>query len=110
MTEAAQRAVALAADQGLTTVSITVDGDPPVEIRRRRFELFSPPAGTARLPAGNLFGLPAQRVRVTAHAWSALVRGLRPGRHTIVVDAVWDGEDVGGRYHITVVRRGHHDD
>lgn len=109
VSEAAQRAVALAADQGLTSVSVTVDGDPPVDIRRRRFELFSPQR-TVRLPADNLFGVPAQTVTLTAHAWSALVRDLRPGRHTIVVDAVWDGEAFGVPYDITVVRRGHHDD
>jgi hypothetical protein len=45
-----------------------------------------------QLPAENILGVPAQTVTFTGHAWSALVRNLRPGRHTIVGEAVVDGE------------------
>ena len=41
-TEAEQRAVALAADQGWSDINVTVDEDDPVKIRRPRFEVFSP--------------------------------------------------------------------
>jgi hypothetical protein len=91
MDEAAQRAVALAADQAFSEIQVTVDDADPVDIHKPRFELFSPQR-TVQLPAENVLGVPAQTVTVTAHAWSALVRNLRPGHHTIVAEAVIDGE------------------
>jgi hypothetical protein len=33
-------------------------------------------------------GVPPQTATFTAHAWVAVVRNLRPGAHTIAVDAV----------------------
>ena len=110
-TEAAQRAEALAGDQGLTEFTISVDDDRPVDIRRRRFERFSPQR-TVQLPEDNILDgldperpeVPAQTITFTAHAWVALVRNLRPGRHTIVASAVW-GEPFAISHDITVVRR-----
>jgi hypothetical protein len=102
--EAAQRAVALAADQGLAQIQVTVDGDDPVNTRRPRFEIFSP-RRTVQLPAENILGVPAQTVTLTAHAWSGLVRNLRPGHHTIIAEVVWDGEPFSVTYVIDVVPR-----
>ena len=48
--------------------------------------------------------MPAQTITFTAHARVALVRNLRPGRHTIVASAVW-GEPFAISHDITVVRR-----
>jgi hypothetical protein len=102
--EAAQRAVALAADQGLAQIQVTVDGDDPVHTHRPRFEIFSPQR-TVQLPAENILGVPAQTVTLTAHAWSVLVRNLRPGHHTILAEVVWDGEPFSVTYVIDVVPR-----
>jgi hypothetical protein len=112
--EAAQRAVALAADQGLSDIHVTVDEDDAVDIRRPRFEVFSPQR-TVQLPEDNILDtpeldLPAQTVTLTAHAWSALVRNLRPGPHIIVAKATWDGETFAVSHDITVVRRSHRAD
>ena len=109
--EAAQRAVALAADQGLTQIQVTVDEDDPVNTRRSQFEIFSPQR-TVQLPEDNILDnpeegidVPSQTVTLTAHAWSGLVRNLRPGHHTIVADVVWDGERRTFTYVIDVVPR-----
>jgi hypothetical protein len=104
--EAAQRAVALAADQGLSEIQITVDHDDPVNTRRRRFEIFSPQR-TVQLPEDNILGVPvpAYPVTLTAHAWSALVRNLPPGHHTIVAEVVWDGDAFAVTFVIDVVPR-----
>lgn len=105
--EASQRAVAYAADQAISEIHVTVDDDEPVEIRTPRFELFSPQR-TVQLPADNALGVPAQTVTLTAHGWSTLIRNLRPGSHTIVIDAVWNGEPAVYRFSVTVVRGRHH--
>jgi hypothetical protein len=105
--EASQRAVALASDQAVSEIHVTVDDDEPVDIRTPRFELFSPQR-TVQLPADNVLGVPAQTVTLTAHAWSTLVRNLRPGSHTIVVDGlVWNGQHATYPHFVTVVRGGH---
>jgi hypothetical protein len=110
-TEAEQRATALAAGQGLSEILVTVDEDDPVDIRRRRFEVFSPQR-TVQLPEDNILDTPeldlhAQTVTLTAHGWIALVRNLRPGRHIIVVQTTWDGYTWADSYDITVLRRSH---
>lgn len=89
--EAAQRALALGADQAISQIQVTVDDADAVDIHTRRFELFSPQQ-TVQLPAENLLGVPAQTVTATAHAWSALVHNLRPGHHTIAGEVVIDDE------------------
>jgi len=106
--EASQRAVASSFDRAaVSEARVTVDDDEPVDIRTPRFELFSPQR-TVQLPADNVLGVPAQTVTLTAHGWGTLIRNLRPGTHTIVVDAVWDGEPAVFRHSVTVVRGGHH--
>lgn len=89
--EAAQRALALAADQATSEIQVTIDDADPVDIHTRRFERFSPQR-TIQLPDENILGVPAQTVTATTHAWSALVRNLRRGHHTISGEAVIDGE------------------
>jgi hypothetical protein len=85
--EAAQRACALASDQNVEALRITVDNGRPVDVYAPRFELFSPQR-TVQMPADNLFGIPPQRVTFTVHAWAAIVRKLRPGRHTIASEVM----------------------
>ncbi len=111
-TEAAQRAVALAADQGVSEFHAVIDGE-PVDMLRPRFELFTPQR-TVQLPEDNIFDdpdnqvdIPAQTITLTAHAWSGVVRNLRPGVHTIVGEGVWDGYPFEYPHTVTVVRRGH---
>lgn len=112
-TEAAQRAEALASSQLLTKLTVTVDHDRPVDLLRRRFELFSPQR-TVRLPEDNILDgadpeapeVPAQRITLTAHGYMALVRNLRPGRHTLELAGVYADESFTVPFEeITVVRR-----
>jgi hypothetical protein len=86
--EAAQRACAAAFDHGFVTeLRVTVDARAPVDIRDKRFEVVSPQM-TVQLPDDNVFDIPAQTATLVAHAWMAQIPELRPGRHTISVDAV----------------------
>jgi hypothetical protein len=92
-TRAAQLACAVAADQAIEALTITVDGGRPIDIVRRRFEVSSPQR-TVLLPPDNFLGVPAGYVTFTAHAWAAMVMNLRPGRHTIaraVTAPAWGG-------------------
>ena len=74
-------------DRGFEEINISVDGAEPVNIVRRRFEEISPQRWV-RLPADNFFGLPAGPATFVAHAYAAVVHGLRPGRHIVTVGIV----------------------
>ena len=108
-----QLALARAADQELVAgMTVTVDGGDPVEIRTRRFELFSPQR-TVLLPEDNILDfpeenidVPAQTVTLSAHGWGAVIRKLRVGEHTIVGDTLFaDGEHFVVEHVVTVVPR-----
>jgi hypothetical protein len=103
-----QLAIARDADHEFVAgMTVTVDGGDPVEIRRRRFELFSPQR-TVLLPADNILGVPGPRiVTLSAHGWGAVVRGLRVGTHEVVGDTRFtDGTNFVVPHVITVVPRG----
>jgi hypothetical protein len=86
--EAAQRLCAADGDyEFVQDIQVSVDGQPPVQIRRPRFEIFTPQM-TAELPEDNFLGIPAQTAHLVGHQWVAQVRKLRPGQHTITVDVV----------------------
>ena len=86
-TAAEQLACALDFDRGFQEINVAVDGAEPINIVRRRFEVISPQR-RVQLPADNFFGLPAGPATFTAHAYAAVVRKLRPGRHTVTVEIV----------------------
>ena len=106
-TEEEQLACAVAADQAVRQFNVTVDDGKTIRLLRRRFELFSSQT-TVPLPPGNEFGV--DTATFTAHAWGAVIRRLRPGRHTVAIEVVADF----GTFHVTValnvVRGGHPDD
>lgn len=110
--EEAQRECALAFDAAFVDdIRVTVDGKPAVDIHRRRYEVISPQTGFT-LPPDNIFGIPPRDGTLTAHAWLAEVRALRPGVHTVSVDAVTTDFAITTTFTLTVVRHGHsgHDD
>ncbi len=110
-TRSEQLALARAADQELVAgMTVTVDGGDPVEIRTRRFELFSPQR-TVLLPADNVFDLDGpQTVTLSAHGWGAVVRKLGVGEHEIVGDTLFaDGEHFVVSHILTVVPKHDHD-
>jgi hypothetical protein len=83
-TAAEQRECAVAADEFFVSATITVDDGPTVGFLNSRFELISPQR-TVQLPPDNFLGVDPQPATFVAHGWGALVRGLRPGEHTITV-------------------------
>ena len=106
-TKRQQLAVATEADyESVAGMTVSVDGDDPVEIRTRRFELFSPQR-TVLLPADNILGVDGpQTVTLSAHGWGAVVRKLSVGEHEIVSDTLFtDGTHFEVPHEITVVRR-----
>jgi hypothetical protein len=111
VTEEEQLAQAVAADQAIHELNVTVDGGRTVNLVRRRFELFSPQR-TVQLLDDNLLGVPAQTTTFTAHAWGAVIRRWRPGRHTVTFEVV--APDWGDPFTLTtvlnVVRGDHSDD
>ena len=94
-TEEEQLACALAADRAVQEFNVTVDGGETVRLVRRRFELVSPQT-TVPVPPGS--GYDAVTATFTAHAWGAVIRRLRPGRHTVAIEVVADF----GTFHVTV--------
>jgi hypothetical protein len=98
-TEAAQLACAVAFDRGFQQVNVTVDNAERVEILRPRFERFSPQRWV-QLPADNFGGFPAGPATITAHAWGAVVRKLRPGLHSVTLEIV--NPDFGDPFSSTV--------
>jgi hypothetical protein len=109
-TRAEQLALAVAANQQVVGMTVTVDGGDPVEIRTPRFELFSPQR-TVLLPADNILGLDGpQTITLSAHGWGAVVRKLSPGEHTIVGDTLFaDGEHLIVTHIVTVVPKHDHE-
>lgn len=110
-TEEEQLACAEASDRAIHELNVTVDDGKTINLVRRRFELVSPQM-SVELPDGNVFDVPAQTATFTAHAWGAVIRKLRPGRHAVVMEVV--APDFGGTFTLTVVLNvvpgGHADD
>jgi hypothetical protein len=105
-TEGEQIDCAVRLDQAIQELNVTVDGE-TTDLVNPRFELFSPQR-TVQLPEPNGFGIPAQEVTFTAHGWGAVVRRLRPGRHTVTFEVVapdW-GEPTTFTIILNVVRSG----
>jgi hypothetical protein len=87
--EAEQRACVRANLEGFPTVSVSVDGAPPVNITSEPFALATEQFAVDVVP-GNPFEAEPGPATVVAEGWGAVFR-LRPGRHTLVFTAT--GED-----------------
>ena len=94
-----QLACAAAGDRAIHELNVTVDGGKTINIVNQRFELFSPQR-MVQLPEDNVFGVAAQTVTFTAHAWGAVVRRLRPGQHIVTFQLV--APDFGGSFTFTI--------
>jgi hypothetical protein len=107
--EAAQRACVVAFDhEFVTALRVTVDDDAPVDFRTERFEVISPQQ-TLQLPPDNAFGVPAGPATLVAHAWMAQLRTLRPGQHTVSVDAVTPEFAITSTFILNVLPEGSND-
>ena len=81
--EAAQAACARAfSEQALTSILVSVDGGPPVQIRAPEFELVSPQR-TVELPPDNTLGVEPGPASFVAFSWGAAIKGLDVGTRTV---------------------------
>lgn len=106
-TSEGQLACAIALDQEVEAIRVTVDGARPVEIARPRFELVSPQRALD-MPADNYYGIPAGPLTFRAHSWAAMTRTLSRGRHTMTTEVIapaW-GEPFTFTAFLNVVGRG----
>jgi hypothetical protein len=88
--EEAQRECAVAGVQTLLefkAILVTVDDRTPVNIGRERFLAVSP-QGTAQLPEDNILGVAPRTTTFVTAGYVAMLRPLRPGKHTITVEVV----------------------
>ena len=98
--EAAQRACALANNELVQAILVTVDGGKAIDIRRPRFYVFAPQR-ELQLPEGNILGVTPQLATFTSNGWISVIR-LPPGQHSIQVELTVDvGSPVGV---ITILR------
>src|SRR5215204_2073586 len=108
--EAAQRACALANNEIVQAIFVTVDDGRTIDIREPRFYVFAPQR-EVQLPENNLLGVEPQLATFTTNGWISVLR-LPPGEHTIEVEVILDlGPPVGvinvlRRMVINVVARG----
>lgn len=111
-TEPDQQACAIDALKSLQVTSITlqVDRERPVEIRNNRFLTVSP-QGTAVLPANPVWGRPGETTTFAAASWTAEIRGLTKGNHVVVgtTKAIQGGSEISLEFIVrfTVGGRGH---
>jgi hypothetical protein len=68
-------------------ILVSIDGGRPVNIKDERYVAVSP-QGTAQLPVDNILGADPQETTFVTAAYVAMIRPLRPGVHTITVEAV----------------------
>ena len=80
-------------------IVVSIDGGPPVNIGLESFLAISE-QGTVELPDPNILGVPEEQATFVAGAYSALVRPLPPGSHTITVTI--DGGPFAGTYRAVV--------
>ncbi|MET0684351.1 MAG: hypothetical protein ABW060_03495 [Solirubrobacteraceae bacterium] len=98
--EAAQRECAIAGDQTVQAINVSIDGARTVNIRRPRYEALSPQR-TVQLGDGS------GPITFVAHGWATLIRNLRPGEHTIDVEVVDAAYQFNATLFVTVSRRAH---
>jgi hypothetical protein len=103
--EASQRKCAAALDKAFVAdLRVTVDNGKAVNIRNRRFEVYSPQVHV-QLPLANFYGISPRPATFTAHGWVALVKGLKPGLHTTDFEIVFtDGQSDTFTRTVNVVR------
>jgi hypothetical protein len=80
--EATQQALSLASDETATSSIVTVDGRYAVNVRDPLYGVFAPQR-SVKLPRDNVFGVPPQRITLSAHGWMVFVVDLPLGVHAI---------------------------
>jgi hypothetical protein len=114
-TEAEQRSCAVDFINGLdiTSITVSVDGGPAVDIHRPRFLAVSPQRRVV-FPSDPVFGARPGPATFVAAGWIAEIRGMDRGRHDVVgvLNIVLDGQPTSFPFtvHFNVVGGDHDDD
>jgi hypothetical protein len=91
----------------LGSIHLTLDGGEPVDIHKRRYEIFSPQM-KVQVPEDHPFATPGAHT-LTAWGWQAWVTKLSPGRHTIRTELTFtDGSEPNEDTAVINVLRHHH--
>ena len=105
-TQRERRACAMAANDGITENTVTIDGK-TYDVNRYRYQT---PDHRIRVPEDDLFGVDADTMRFSADGWAPLIEPLDPGKHVIklVASGEFPGSDgpvtLTGIVNLTVTR------
>jgi hypothetical protein len=66
----------------ITSITVSVDGAPPVDIHAPRFMAVSPQRQVV-FPPGAVFGAKEGPATYVAAAWIAEIRGMKKGQHVV---------------------------
>jgi hypothetical protein len=97
-TPRARRACAIAADDGITTNQVIIDGK-AYDVSRHRVQTFD---RRVKLPEDDLFGVDASSLRFGADGWAPLIEPLAPGHHVVSVRVVGEFPGSGGPIDVTL--------
>ena len=100
-TEEEQLAAAVAADQAIHELNVTVDRRQDRQPRQATVRALLAADERCNCSTTTSSGVPAQTTTFTAHAWGAVIRKLRPGRHTVTFEVV--APDWGDPFTSTVI-------
>jgi hypothetical protein len=92
-----RRACAIAANQGITTNTVDIDGK-TYDVSRYRYQT---PDRKVRLPEDDLFEVDADQLRFTADGWAPLIEPLKPGHHVITIVTAGEFPGSGGPVTLT---------
>jgi len=74
------------------SINISVDGSRPVDIHQRRFLEVSPQRRVV-FPEDPVFQATPGRATFVAAAWTAEIKGMKRGNHTVVATPIYELED-----------------
>ncbi len=93
-----RRACAIAADNGLTTNEVIIDGR-TYDVSRHRVQTFD---RRVKLPEDDLFGVDATSMRFSADGWAPLIKPLSPGHHVVAIRVAGEFPGSGGPIDVTL--------
>jgi hypothetical protein len=106
--EAAQRECAERTSKSfVSAVWVSVDNGTAVNIRKPRYEVFSPQEHV-QLPPGNIYGISPRPVTFVVFGWTALIQNLSVGVHTLHLRLEFTDGESGTELETVTVTTHHH--
>ena len=93
-----RRACAIAANEGITENTVTIDGK-LYDVDRFRYQT---PDHKVRVPEDDLFGVDADTLRFSADGWAPLIKPLSPGHHVVAIRVAGEFPGSGGPIDVTL--------